>query len=169
MIPIAKMDFKIKKAAAEDRQVLGNLMQYYVYDFSEFLDFHVNQSGRFGDYPGLDNYWIKKTHFPYLLEFEGKHAGFALVNFKESEDKAYFTIAEFFIMKKYRKNGFGRTAAHQIFDLHRGNWEVLQVEKNTPAQAFWRKVIGEYTNGDYTERTNDKGSKIQEFNNLLEE
>ena len=91
-------------------------MQYYVYDFSEFLDFHVNQSGRFGDYPGLDNYWIKKTHFPYLLEFEGKHAGFALVNFKESEDKAYFTIAEFFIMKKYRKNGFGRTAAHQIFD-----------------------------------------------------
>ncbi len=168
MIPIAKMDFKIKKAAAEDRQVLDNLMQYYVYDFSEFLDFHVNQSGRFGDYP-LDNYWLKKTHFPYLLEVNGSYAGFALVNFKESEDKAYFTIAEFFIMKKYRKNGFGKAAAYQIFNRFRGEWEILQVEKNIPAQAFWRKVVGEYTNGGYTERTNENGSKIQEFNNLLKE
>ena len=32
-----------------------------------------------------------------------------------------------------------------------GEWLVQQSPENAPAQAFWRRVIGEYTDGDFTE------------------
>jgi predicted acetyltransferase len=46
----------------------------------------------------------------------------------------------------------GRAAAVALFNRFPGRWEVAQLEANTAAQAFWRRVIGDYTGGDYTER-----------------
>ena len=37
-----------------------------------------------------------------------------------------------------------------------GRWEVGQMPRNTPAQAFWRRVIGEYTGGRFVEHTLDE-------------
>jgi predicted acetyltransferase len=51
-------------------------------------------------------------------------------------------------MKKYRQRGVGRKIAFQLFDRFHGVWKIAQ---NTPAQAFWRKIISEYTNGNYEE------------------
>jgi predicted acetyltransferase len=159
------MHVKVEKAVLENKMLIDNLMQYYFYDFSEFLDMHVKGNGRFGDYPNLNAYWSEEGHFPYLVIYEGRYAGFILVKKAESGGKERFLISEFFIMKKYRKSGLGKASAHQVFDRHKGNWEVLQVEKNLPAQAFWRKVISQYTNGVYTERTTEKGDIVQSFNN----
>ncbi|WP_327205186.1 hypothetical protein [Paenibacillus sp. Soil522] len=50
-------------------------------------------------------------------------------------------------MKKYRKEGIGKAVAKQIFNLHKGQWEVYQLESNKPAQIFWNKTIDEYTQG----------------------
>lgn len=58
-------------------------------------------------------------------------------------------IAEFFVMKKYRRKGVGRVAAMKIFDMFHGGWEISQWINNLPAQNFWGKVIAEYTNGKY--------------------
>ncbi|MCT8137172.1 GNAT family N-acetyltransferase [Anaerobacillus sp. CMMVII] len=156
------MNVKIKKAALHDKELIKNLMQFYFYDFSEFVEAHVEEDGRFGDYPYLDSYWEEKTRFPYLVEVDGKYAGFVLVRQIEENERTYFSIAEFFIMKKSRRTGVGRVVATEMFSLHPGNWEVFQIEKNVPAQYFWRKVISEYTNGNFTERTVDK-KVIQEF------
>ncbi len=65
-------------------------------------------------------------------------------------------------MKKYRREGIGKAIAIQIFDLHKGQWEVFQKESNKPAQLFWNKVISEYTKGNFTERFED-GRFIQDF------
>ncbi|MEJ7679877.1 MAG: hypothetical protein WKG06_18870 [Segetibacter sp.] len=78
--------------------------------------------------------------------------GFVLVRFIESAERIYFSIAEFFIMKKYRQEGIGKAAAGQIFNMHKGLWEVYQMESNKPAQMFWKKVIDEYTKGQFEER-----------------
>ncbi|WP_010095006.1 hypothetical protein [Ornithinibacillus scapharcae] len=69
-----------------------------------------------------------------------------------TEKQSYFSISEFFIMKKYRRLGLGKSVASDIFRLHKGNWEVFEIEKNKPAQVFWRNVIKEFTRGDFTER-----------------
>jgi predicted acetyltransferase len=87
-----------------------------------------------------------------------------LARFIESEGRSYFSMAEFFIMKKYRREGIGRSVAEQIFNLHKGQWEVYQKESNVPAQIFWNKVIDEYTKGQFKERLED-GKRIQDFEN----
>lgn len=76
-----------------------------------------------------------------------------------------FEIEQFFILKKYNGRGIGKQAAIKIFDRYKGNWKVTQVERNYPAQAFWRSVIKKYSNNSYTETYDDKRKSIQEFNN----
>jgi len=56
-------------------------------------------------------------------------------------------MGQFFVMKKYRRLGVGTLGARFIFDQCRGRWEVGQMPLNRPAQAFWRRAIGDYTNG----------------------
>jgi predicted acetyltransferase len=152
----------IKKAELKDKETIKNLMQFYFYDFSEFVEAYVGDDGLFDEYTYLNAYWEEKERFPYLIEKEGKIAGFILVREVREECKHYWSIAEFFIMKKVRLSGLGKHAAHQVFQNHKGNWEVFQIEKNKPAQAFWRKVISDYTGGRFVERT-EEGSVIQTF------
>ncbi|WP_232214189.1 GNAT family N-acetyltransferase [Bacillus sp. SG-1] len=146
---------KLTEAALAEKEVIKNLMQYYFYDFSEFIDTAVMTKGKFGEYPYLDNYWEEPARYPFLLTSEGEYAGFVLVRYIEEGDTYYYSIAEFFIMKKFRRKGLGREAAFKIFDRFKGCWEVSQIKRNGPANIFWRKTINEYTGGDWVERETD--------------
>lgn len=157
------MNYELIQANQDYKEAIKNLMQFYFYDFSEFVKCDVEEDGLYGVYPQLEQYWIEVDHrFPYIIKQEGKYAGFALVRLIEAEERSYFSIAEFFIMKKYRKEGIGKEVAKKIFDLHKGQWEVFQLESNKPAQVFWNKVINEYTQGDFRERF-ENGRVIQDF------
>ena len=156
------MIYEISKAGIDNKETLSNLLQFYIYDFSEFIDAHVEENGRFSEYP-LKDYWTENNHFAYLIRINGKYAGFVLVKRIEAETGAYFSIAEFFIMKKYRRMGVGKSVAKEILHIHKGNWRVFQMKNNEPAQLFWRNVIKEYTGGRYTERIEDGKRIIQEF------
>jgi predicted acetyltransferase len=160
------VDLQIVKVPKEEKEILQNLMQFYFYDFSEFIDSDVKENGLYGKYPYLDDYWVyENNRLPYLIKHEGKHVGFVLVRYIEIEDKEpHYSIAEFFIMKKYRRLGFGKEVAIKIFDVHKGHWKVFQMEKNVPAKLFWNKVINEYTEGIFSDRI-EQGKRIQEFRN----
>lgn len=156
-------DYRLYRALIEEKNTFAHLMQYYFYDFSEFVDMDVEDDGLYGSYPYLDSYWMEPgVRFPYLMKVNGKNAGFALVRQIQTREKTYFSMAEFFIMKKYRRSGVGKRAAMELFDLHPGAWEVFQLETNLPAQRFWNKVISEYTLGVFTER-DGQGRKTQVF------
>ncbi|MGB6778253.1 MAG: GNAT family N-acetyltransferase [Planococcus citreus] len=151
------MKLEIFQPTIIQKHVLQNLMELYQYDFSEFESADVNENGLYG-YKYLDYYWTIPTHLPFLIEVDGNLAGFALVREIASEDSScssYLKICEFFIMKKYRKEGIGKRAAFHIFDLFQGVWEVAELETNLPAQKFWRKTISEYTNNEYVEIKRD--------------
>jgi predicted acetyltransferase len=157
------MDLEVTIAPAESKQVIKNLMQFYKYDFSEFIDCNPEEDGLFAAYPDLENYWNEKNNkFPYIIKKDGQYIGFALVSYIESGERNYFSIAEFFIMRKNRRKGVGRDVARYIFNLHKGPWEVYQKESNKPAQLFWNKVIREYSNGQFSERL-EQGRLIQDF------
>jgi predicted acetyltransferase len=157
------MSFILLQASKEDKTAIENLMQFYIYDFTEFIEYDVEGNGLFAPYPHLENYWREeKNKFPYVIKKEGKYVGFVLVKLIESEERSYFSIAEFFVMKKYRRLGIGKTIAVQVFDLHKGQWEVYQKDSNKPAQVFWKNVIKEYTKGQFKEHSED-GKQIQNF------
>ena len=163
------VNFKLVKASQKYKDVIKNLMQFYIYDFSEYVKCDVEEKGLFEAYPSLEDYWKEENHrFPYIIKKEESYAGFVLVRFIESGERSYFSIAEFFIMRKYRREGVGKAVAEQIFNLHKGHWEVYQKESNKPAQVFWNRVIDEYTKGRFRERFED-GKRIQDFENESEE
>jgi len=159
------MNFTLLHASNEHRVVIQNLMQFYIYDFSEYLEYDVEANGFFSPYPNLDDYWEKDTKkFPYIIKKDDKYIGFVLVKLINSNERSYFSIAEFFILKRYRLEGIGRAVAISLFNLHKGEWEVFQKEKNKPAQIFWNKVIAEYTKGQFKDYF-ESGKRIQNFVN----
>ena len=115
--------------------VLWNLLQLYAYEFSEFTVQDIGDDGTYA-YKYFDQYWIDADRHPYLFRHDGRLAGFAFVHSGEPHD-----MAEFFIMKKYRRGGLGMDAAHQLFALHPGAWQVRQMAANTRATAFWHRAI----------------------------
>ncbi|WP_152393115.1 GNAT family N-acetyltransferase [Paenibacillus guangzhouensis] len=143
----------IQKVEYEQKSILRNLLELYKYDFSEFdPEDDINPNGLY-EYKYLDHYWTEEdSRYPFFIKVDDKLAGFALVrSIGENENQAIYWMAEFFVMKKYRKLRVGQTVAHELFARFYGVWKVAQMESNVPAQAFWRKTIERYTNGNYKE------------------
>jgi predicted acetyltransferase len=144
------MKIEVSPASIDDKPLIQRMMQFYLYDFSEFGNSDLDSHGCFG-YSYLDHYWTEKDHHPFIVRVDGKLAGFVLVNRHAYLPGNEWAIAEFFIMRKYRRQGVGKVVAFCIFEQFRGKWEVQETEANLPAQRFWRKVIAEYTDGRYLE------------------
>jgi len=155
---------KLQKIKYEEKHILQNLLELYQYDLSEFNDNKVNDSGAFG-YKYLDHYWTEEGRFGFFIKVKEKLAGFVLVRIFDEEDKKINSIAEFFIMNKYRKQGIGKEIAFKIFDKFTGLWNVAQEKENISAQNFWRKIIAEYTDNNFKEVQKDYywDGPIQEF------
>jgi predicted acetyltransferase len=139
-------------ARKDERLVLDNLFQLYTYDWSERLPLDVGDDGRFDGYP-LDAYWRDDWRHPFLIRVDGKPAGFALVSARSrlTGTAGVSDMAEFFVMRRYRRKGVGFAAASAVFDRFKGPWEVRQRPDNADATSFWRRVIARYTNGSYQE------------------
>jgi predicted acetyltransferase len=147
---LTKID--IRPIEIDERPILRQMMELYQYDFSEYDGSDLSPLGIY-DYPYLDHYWTEPERSPFLVRVDGKLAGFVLVaryNYLTG-DKDAWVLAEFFIMRKYRRKGVGEFVACSIFDKYPGNWQVGQIPENADASAFWRKVIGRYTAGQYKE------------------
>ena len=136
-------------------ETLTNLAQLYLYDFSKYLgEEEIDEYGLFDlGYP-IEQYFQRPNHWAYLARVDDRLGGFVLVNDRlRHRQGAGRYVAEFFVLRVYRRQGVGRALAFQTFNTHRGYWEVAQILPNKPAQAFWRKVIAEYTGGRYKEFT----------------
>lgn len=150
------MNIQISLATIQEKIILQNLMQYYLYEFSEDDGIELNELGEFV-YPYLEHYWNEPDRYPFLIRVENQLAGFALLRratyFSLPEDLPGMpmVVAEFFILKKDRRKGLGSQAARWLFDQFPGRWEIAQMKTNFVGQAFWRKVIGEYCRGAYGE------------------
>jgi predicted acetyltransferase len=88
-----------------------------------------------------------------LLQVDDQLAGFALISerSKITGKSGVVDMTEFFVLRRFRRQGVGRAAAFVAFDRFGGPWEVRQREENPDATAFWRRTIDEYTGGNYEE------------------
>ena len=91
---------------------------------------------------------IPRAALRFSSDTEAPRAGFILVTrgSPASDDPEVFDVAEFFVLRRYRRFGVGRRAAILIWDRFPGRWIVRVSEGNRGAVPFWRNVIAEYTN-----------------------
>jgi predicted acetyltransferase len=144
------MNIEVIEATREQIPILQNLGHSYVYDLSELTGWSCNPDGLFGCRD--DEFWFGDTHH-FLVRVGGEIAGFACVNREVNDARSDWDVAEFFILRKFRGKGVGKYVARWLFDRFPGHWEVGQMLPNTPAIAFWDKVVAEYTGGNYTVAT----------------
>lgn len=107
------------------------------------------------EYKYLDLYWERPNRFPYFIKVDGKIAGFVLVNSHVLVQVGGKNVAEFYVLKKFRKGGVGKIAAKKSFAMFPGKWEVRQIVENPIAHIFWNKTISEYTDNNFEEVTMD--------------
>jgi predicted acetyltransferase len=143
------MDISVLSVSKDEKDILRNLLEKYTYEFSQYENNDVNDFGLYG-YTYLDHYWTDEKRFAYFIKVNKKLAGFVMINnYKEAKLETDYTMAEFFVMYKYRKTGIGTYAAKYIFDKYKGKWQLKYHTKNIGSKIFWNKVVDEYTNGRY--------------------
>lgn len=150
------MRVELKKAGPEDKTALRNLMQFYLYDFSEFLPMELDDDGLFKE-SLLDDYFVNPGKEAFFVKAEDRLAGFVLVSREIllEENRGGRCIKEFFIVRKHRRRGIGKAAATRVFALYPGRWEVRVEKTNAPAKRFWDEAIREATSGNYKRADRD--------------
>ena len=136
---------EIIPALKEQEPILANLLELYAHDFSEFIDLKLGADGRFG-YEHLHLYWKEPGRHPFLVMVNGHLAGFVFVR-KGSQitgDEDIWDMAEFFIVRGYRRLGVGMRVAHEVWKQFPGNWEVRVIDRNQRAKGFWASAISEF-------------------------
>ena len=137
----------VRLARAEERPLIEGLFQFYIHDFSELYagepeGWKLDAKGRFRLYDYIHGYWRDADRRPFLIEVDGRTAGFALVNAHSHRGVAIeHAIAEFFVLRQFRRAGVGWRAAHAIFKAHPGRWELAIAAPNATARAFWPMAV----------------------------
>ena len=136
---------EVIRAAPEQAPILGNLLELYAHDFSEFRNLEIGEDGRFG-YRSLPLYWSEPNRHPFFIGIDGKLAGLVFVKqgSEVSGNDAVWDMAEFFIVRGCRRRGIGARAAHEVWRRFPGQWEVRVMQANVPAQHFWAEAISTY-------------------------
>lgn len=83
-------------------------------------------------------------------------AGFALVRVRyplSGQDATDYSMAEFFVARRWRRQGVGQEAVRLILDRFAGRWHIMEYLRNPGAVSFWRRVVAAYTAGRYQERS----------------
>jgi predicted acetyltransferase len=141
--------------SADDRDWIRAVYRDYLSELS------VSKSGLFpalGEWPSREDEFLAawfndSSAYPFVILSGGTRAGFALVARPPEFPRrtADYRMAEFFVIADARRRGVGAGAAALLFSRFTGDWEVLEDEYNRAALGFWRRVIGQQTQGRYTE------------------
>lgn len=133
---------QVLPATIDQRSVLENLIEFYVYDFTQYVTVPLDPTGRF-EYPQLPLYWTDPNRYPFIISVEARLAGFALVKkgSEFSDNSDVWDMTEFFVMRGERGRGVGHAAARQVWQRFSGSWEVRVLPANQGALQFWRESI----------------------------
>lgn len=158
--------FELIPAAPEQAPILANLLELYAYDFSEFSELELGADGRFG-YKQLPLYWSEPDRHPFLIGIEGRPAGLVLVNRRD----AVWDMAEFFVLRRYRRRGIGSEIAGRVWRRFPGRWQVRVLERNRPAYEFWERAIAGFAGGPVAPvrvQIQGKGWQVFSFESMVD-
>jgi predicted acetyltransferase len=114
----------------------------------------------------LQRWLVDRSALVITILDDRKPAGFAMIARESHAGSACdFRMAEFFIDRRHRRRGIGRSAVRLILDRFAGRWEIVEYTRNPAAVQFWRNVVTGYTGGRYRERSAN-GEVHQYFSSL---
>jgi predicted acetyltransferase len=151
---------EVVHATPEQEPIVANLLELYAYDFSEFHPMQPGPDGRFG-YKGLSRYWLETDRLPLLLKADGRLAGVVLVKRERGVlgTETVWDVAEFFVLRMFRRQGVGKAAAHEIWRRYPGKWQVRVMESNYSGYRFWEHTIRDFVGDELRMARFEKGGQ----------
>jgi predicted acetyltransferase len=147
----------LTRISPESDVVLRNLFEHYVHDMSEWLEIDTRPDGSYSY--DTSHLWDQGCAV-HLAKSGDSLAGFAVVGSAAGwpGDADARDVREFFVLRRYRRHGYGRGMATLLWDEYPGEWLVRVLEANAPAVPFWRTAVADYSSGAYREEGHvDKG------------
>jgi predicted acetyltransferase len=134
----------VVEASEGQRELLVRLMQLYLHDLSAVESWDVDSTGSFGD-DDLDGCWTDARRHPFVILADGKIAGFAIVDEGSdvTGDPEVFDMAEFFVVRRWRRHRVGHRAVQQLTARFPGRWEVRPFPGYPPGEQFWHRVCSD--------------------------
>jgi predicted acetyltransferase len=144
----------IQEAKLSDYPTIQNMARFYVYDMSRYCGhlpgWECPGDGLFENFD-LKIYFTNDRNHAFFIKVGDEIAGFALINKMGSSADVDWNMGEFFVLAKFQASGIGRNIAEEVFDRFSGIWEVATIPENTGALRFWKKMVGQYSKGVFTE------------------
>lgn len=143
------MEIRIIKVDICEKEILAELLEKYIYEFSQYDKRELPQNARYG-YKYLDNYFTDNDRYAYFIYCDSKLAGFALIRQNpKCERSVDWSVAEFFVIYNYRRQGVATEAVKQLFDIHKGYYHINYHKKNIASELFWNKIANIYSDNNY--------------------
>jgi predicted acetyltransferase len=135
------MDVSLHPIKPSSRSIVHNLFAYYLYDMSEFMGWNPDCSGRYRvNHESLNLYWRDRGHWPYFIHVDDQLAGFFLVR-EYPANRQLVDVDQFFLLRKFRRQGVGIAALHQGVRQHPGQWQIRVLKQNLVGLKFWRSAV----------------------------
>jgi predicted acetyltransferase len=143
-------ELSISQLGPESDSLLRNLFEHYIHDMAEWFEVDTKADGSYSF--DTTPIWENRCDV-YLAKVGDAVAGFALVGSAAKwlgEIRAY-DMREFFVIRTYRRNGFGQKMATLLWNEYPGEWLIRVLELNVPAVQFWRIAVSSYSLDSYQE------------------
>ena len=131
---------KLHKAQEADLPCIENMMQFYIYDLSQWYPNELNANGLYNLRPKVE-YWGSPCVTPFLIRANENLAGFAVVDNEIVHPESTYNLGYFFVARRYRQQGIGTTAFASLLRHCPGAWEVYHLAQNASAARFWPGVF----------------------------
>lgn len=143
------MNYYIEKVKKNDASILFRLLQFALYDGSQYIDNEITNEGIY-EYKWFDNYFSDNDRDAFFIKSnDNKIIGFVMINSNMKLSNIGHSIAEFLIFPKYRRKHIGKKIALEILSIYRGIWEIEPISNNDTAYYFWENVVKTYTNNNF--------------------
>lgn len=133
-------NIELHPAQRDELDIIENLMQFYMYDFSEWLPLKLADHGFFSIQPKID-YWRHPATRPFLIRVDGELAGFVTVDDETHVAGTEHNIGYFFITRRFRGQGVAQFVVSALLSQIPGQWQIFHIDANLPAQRFWARLI----------------------------
>jgi predicted acetyltransferase len=133
---------ELHAAQRDELETIENLMQFYTYDFSEWLPLKLGEYGLFNILP-MPDYWRNPATRPFLIKVDGELAGFVTVDNQTHLPGAEYNIGYLFVSRRFRGRGVARFVVSTLLSQFPGQWQIFHIDANQPARLFWAAVMPE--------------------------
>lgn len=135
---------RLQTVQPEDRDLLWNINQKYLYEMTNFYDDPMDENGNY-HYGHFDEYFTDPKRVAYFIYHDEDLIGFVMLcPYSNIDQNPDYTMAEFTIFPSFRRKHFAFDAAKMILSEHPGRWEIKYNEKNSAGKKLWTAVTAPY-------------------------